>query len=302
MVKISNISVLGGYLQRENQVTSAFFHLLELGGEELLSQLLSYKDFDSPTPLFDITCQYTGRGGSRPDGAITKCYNILFEMKIAKFSKKDVTQMNAHLKKLTNNPFNYLIYITTDKRKPFLLKDPRIIWFNWVEICDIFNLFAVQHTDLFKYLCVEFEKLLENFNIIDNNVANRVLIVGGKIGAGVAKTYSIYLYQMHRTFLPSKYIAFYSNYLIQEVYEITKELQDQNLLTCSDIPPNYLQNKEPYYQSSDRRNVFILKTYLTNLNIKCNKKTSNGNSCAFIQSHTYTTIDKIKKATKTSQL
>ena len=299
---ISNVSILGGYVAREDQVTSAFLHLLELGGEKLLYDLLSYKGFPSPTPLLNVTCQYAKRGGSRPDGAIANSYNILFEMKIVRFSKKDIHQMNAHLNKLTMTPFNYLIYITTDKTKPRALTDQRIVWYNWTEICDIYNQFSVQATTLFQYLCAEFEKLLENFNIIDNNFSDRVLIVGGKKGGGVAKTYGIYLYQQHRKFLPSKYIAFYSNYLIQEVYEIVEELQDQDLSICNDIPANYIQNEEPHYQSSDRRNVFVLKPHLTNLNIKSDKKSSTGKPCAFIQSHTYTTISKISTAKKTSQL
>ena len=151
----------------------------------------------------------------------------------------------------------------------------------------------------------QFGLLTENLNLNDN-IEQRVLIVAGRFGEPVAKDYGFYACQNGRTFRKSRYLAFYSQNRIKDVYIIDEVIDDVDISKCDEIvPQDYFDKYEKNYNEKNRK-LFKLKpcNVLENKQIINDAKSKNdpNRTCAYTQGQTYTTIDKLKDAEYTSQL
>ncbi len=313
---ISNMSIFGEYKQDENRVTAALLHILYIGGDPIIQRVFG-DTIDIPSNDIQIISQ-SFHEDSVPDGEIfCDCrYKIFLESKI-KTNAINLTQLASH-KNLQNPATNaYLCYITPDTVIPSLLSDSSIAWLSWDWVVKVL-LGAVAEgitTAVLKYLIKQFCILVKHLvyknkstpfdfiypDIFMSEGEDRVIIVGGSWGEDVAVKYKFYACQNHRSFLSAKYLAFCYNNRINYLFKIT-EIKDSINLKDAGVPDEYFKEKEPQY-NGDLRKVIKLELEKTfNPVISNDKKDKNGNLCAFVQGQTYTTYNKIIKATSTSEL
>jgi hypothetical protein len=131
---------------------------------------------------------------------------------------------------------------------------------------------------------------------------DQVLVVAGNWGYQIAKKYGIYECQNFRTFRSSKYLAFYDDGKIEEVFEILGKPYDNAI--SSNTPEILKMSLDmPQFNGNLPRRCFRLKS-LGKIGPVINDTLSHsGKTVPFTYGQArYTTIDLIKKAKKTSEL
>ena len=302
---ISQTSIFGEYKKTEDRVTAALLHVIHIGGDLVIRELFG-DVFDIPSnEIVAIPQSYQSK--SIPDGELScECnYHLYIESKITPNSI-NLTQLANH-KKLSNPADGkYLIYLTPDTSKPQNLVD--VEWMSWETVID--RLQGVvddgDAAELLKYFIEQFI-LMVNHTVYANNYIvpqnQSVIIVGGRFGENVAYKYNFYACQPNRTFRPSKYLAFYHQNRIKYLFEIVGvkdavDIKNESIKNKAD----YFSVVEPNYQPQLRK-FFKLKLHTTFINDIINDKTNkNGKPTAFVQGQTYTTFNKITKASRTSEL
>ena len=303
---ITQTSIFGDYKKPEDRVTAALLHIIHIGGNIVIQRLFG-DVFDIPSNDINVIPQSRHRN-STPDGEIScECnYHICIESKIFPNSINP-TQLAEH-KKLSNPAASkYLIYLTPDTSKP---KDlVHVEWMSWKTVIE--RLKGIVNdgitSDLLKFLIEQFI-LLVNHTVYPNMyvvpIEQSVIIVGGHFGENVALKYGFYACQPNRKFRPSKYLAFYHQNRIKYLFEIIGDVKEsvdiQKEATVHES--DYFSVIEPYYKMQFRK-FFKLKLHTKFKKEIINDKTDkNGKPTAFVQGQTYTTFDKITKASKTSEL
>ena len=134
-------------------------------------------------------------------------------------------------------------------------------------------------------------------------IEQSVIIVGGHFSENVALNYGFYACQPNRKFRPSKYLAFYHQNRIKYLFEIIGNVKESvDIQKEPSVQKAYFSDFEPNYKPEPRK-FFKLKLHTTfKKEIKNDKTDKNGKPTAFVQGQTYTTFDKITKASKTSDL
>lgn len=119
MGKIENHSVFGSYSQTENIVTAALLQILKVGGAEFISSFIGkIDDIEFPSNEINIITQ-TKENHNVYDGLL-ECdfsFRVLIESKIKNESVDDV-QLEGLIENAKSAPNSYIIYITTDNKKP----------------------------------------------------------------------------------------------------------------------------------------------------------------------------------------
>ena len=306
---IENVSIFGEYKKPEDRVTAALLHVLNAGGQPLVERLFDGL-FDLPSNEINIIPQ-SRKKDSIPDGEI-QCdckYNIYIESKIVP-NAVDPTQLTNHLKLANPGDNKYLCYITPDLTKPSELENYPLVWLEWKKVIDSLNGFIAdgKANEMLSFLIKQLIQLINHvvYNGSQTYMSipedERVIIVGGRWGEDIALEYGFYACQENRFFLPAKYIAFYHQQRIMHVFEIEDSPKIVDLKTISHIAESdYFKIKEPTY-SGYRQYMKLKLVHTCNPIIQNDNKDKNGKPCAFIQGQTYTSYDKIKTATKTSQL
>lgn len=133
---ISNYSIFGEYKQPENRVTAALLHILRIGGENLIKEMLREEDFSFPDSDIKVETQ-VGNSESIPDGKLSCNFNFqLFIESKVQLNAINQKQLNNHRKKISpDNDNDRLIYITPDNTEPKELEDGEL-WYNWKRIVD----------------------------------------------------------------------------------------------------------------------------------------------------------------------
>lgn len=133
---ISNYSIFGEYKQPENRVTAALLHILRIGGENLIKEMLREEDFSFPDSDIKVETQI-GNSESIPDGKLSCNFNFqLFIESKVQLNAINQKQLNNHRKKISpDNDNDRLIYITPDNTEPKELEDGEL-WYNWKRIVD----------------------------------------------------------------------------------------------------------------------------------------------------------------------
>jgi len=138
-------------------------------------------------------------------------------------------------------------------------------------------------------------KMVKNWSL--NN--DQVLIVAGGRGYKLAQQHSIYRCQNERSFRSSRYLAFYDEGKIEEVFEILEPPIDN----CTPDNNEILKKTEKDYPIEGMARVFKLKSLGKVNSIENNSLSKNGKSVPFTYGQPrYTTIDLLRKAKKTSEL
>ena len=305
MGNIKEQSVFGNYDQKENQVTSALLKILEEDeGDKLLNALLQeIGGISLPEKSLKIETQVkNGKGHSVPDGQISCRYSfdIYIESKLG--TNIDEEQLNNHLKLLDPNKNVVLIYITQHSKRPDLLPEG-VLWANWTKIYEIINRVHEEGVSLvLDYLIEQFYLLLSSLNLYDDST-NRVIIVGGSWGEPIALKYGFYACQGGRSFKKAKYLAFYHSQRIKYLFEIEDKKENVDIRTLKEtVPDEYFKEKEPHYIPEERTFFKLKLAEEFSPAIKNDSTDKNGRRVAFTQGQTYTTLDKIKEATMTSEL
>ena len=317
MSKIENHSIFGSYSQNENRVTAALLQILKAGGTEFISDFIgSIEEVEFPSKEISITTQ-TGEENNIYDGLL-ECnfsFRIFIESKIGN-NKVDEKQLNGLIKNAQLHPRTYIIYITSDSRKPHKLEEKandveRLFWINWKRVNEILkNEIIRPESEILSFLITEFEKLLEEFNLLDKP-EDRVQIAAGGFGENIAEKYFFYACQNERSSKESGYLAFYHKKAIKSLFKIenVKESTDLNEeAKNNEKVAQYLRERESAYRG-DRRKFYLLKKVtpedigkkeLPQFNIIHEGK---GRGNAYTMGvYRYTTIDKFLKAKSTADL
>lgn len=300
--RIASSSVFGEYSGKENRVTAAFLHILDLGGEPLLRYVLGVANESLPDSEIKIGTQQVtnaAKGKSVFDGVIS-CdfkFDYIVESKVDN-NPLTIDQVNKYHQAYQAN--HKLFALTSDVTIPNSLHTGDI-WLNWTMLVNALKEYNEENeNEVLSYLIDQFVLLLNNLQLYDE-WENRVIVVGGSFGEDVALNYGFYACQNNRFFRKAKYMAFAYDNHIRNLFEIVGgPFNDIDIQKEKNISQDYFVNKEPFYKS-EKRELFWLKK-VSILNILNDTTDKNGRRLAFTQRQTYTTYDKITTATVTSEL
>ena len=261
MGKIENHSVFGNYSKTEDKVTAALLQILKVGGTEFISNFIGkIDDIEFPSNEINIVTQ-TKENHNVYDGLL-ECdfsFRVFIESKIKNKSVDDV-QLKGLIENAKSAPNSYIIYITTDNKKPEKLEGiEQLFWLNWAEVMEILKEILKDEkprpqSEVLSYLIDEFEKFIDYLKLIDTP-KNRVQIAAGGFGESIAKDYLFYACQNNRGRKESGYLAFYRNKAIKTLFIIDKVENDKDLREIAknnDKVRQYLDEKEPNYQGDKR--------------------------------------------------
>ena len=324
---ITDLSIFGEYKTDEDRLTAALLQVLHYGGHPLIAKLFG-DIFDLPSNEVNVIPQSV-QENSRPDGEITcDChYQIFIESKIVPNDIRN-EQLENHCRLANPSNGQYLIYLTPDKTKPKKLEmlSGLVEWMSWEQISDILQSLLKETSNeliifLIRQLILLIAHTLEkaitknkkratakeanttNEKLQTKPVNNTVIIVGGHWGENVAKKYNFYACQPNRFFCDARYIAFYHQNRIKELFKIVdKPIESIDIQTCSQVPSSYFTDTEPGYKPQKRKLFLLEHIHTFDPTIQNDKTDKKGHSCAFVQRQTYTTYDKIMNAKFTSEL
>lgn len=317
---IKDISIFGDYKQLENRVTTSLLHILNVGDEDLIRFIVNSLNRDLPSSEINISTQ-DQQESSVPDGTL-ECsfkFKIFIESKVNP-NAINQSQLENHKKLIEENEENILLYITPDLNKPQVL-DESVSWINWGELLKLLNVYIenndISEGHLLYYLRDNFDLLLENVNLItpewNCEKNDRVVIFAGGFGEEVALRCKYYFCPSNRSIKPSGYVAYYRDWRIKYCFEINeKPIYNVKLLEIPEILKYFedagildkaKEKPEEYSWIYEPLKVLKLGNQIIINEIENDKKNEKGVPIPFLYGHQrYTTIEKLKKATKTSQL
>ena len=303
MISKTNIlshSIFGEYNGIENRVTAALLHIIQHSGDQLLRYLLAAANELLPDNEIRIETQVGYIDGKKSifDGVISCDYRFkyIIESKVVRNALSNEQVEKYHD---TFDDDTRLLAITPDNQAPKSLFDGDL-WLNWTTVVDVLRDFNDENqNELLQYLIGQFELMLTNLKVYDD-WKNRVIIVGGSYGEPVALKYGFYACQNNRFFKKAAYLAFAHHNHIKNLFRIVGG-PDNNVNLRGNVPNEFFNEFEPRY-NGELRQLFKLEIVDNNINIENDNVDKNGRRCAFVQRQTYTTIELIKKAKKTSEL
>ena len=297
---ISDKSIFGAYSHKENRVTAALLHLIDIGGEPLLRALFEDLPDSSISVRTQVSRETDNAQNSIYDGIVSCGFSFCYIIESKVVPNAVVkAQLEKYIQQAQTDKMT-LIYITPDDQRPSLLNS--VYWYNWTTIADRLKSYEDEDT-LLQYLIEQFVLLLSNLGLYED-WKERVLIVGGSLGEPIAEKYHFYACQNNRRFKRCEYIAFAYNHQIRTLFRIKgRPTNNCDLRNIPEIANSgYLSSVAPPY-NGNLQEVFLLenKNLLKNP-IQNDKKSQNGKRVAFVQGQTYTTYEKITKAKFTSEL
>ena len=350
---ISNIPIFGTYKNREDQLTLALLHIIKVGGEELLQEIVALASVDLQTSEMQVTTQVPfvsddedkHERGCRVDGFIFhECgYHLYLETKIT-CNAINVDQLNSYRNISVGNIQKIILYVTPDENRPKELNQGEA-WVNWEDLLDFLKKYTsdehsnsllkayveniillydqavkprikkkskkknIQSDEEYEAELLKLAKknLIKPISSLWNDDDEDVLIVGGRWGEPIALKYGFYACQPGRTFLPTRYMAFYHRNRIKYLFRIEEAPRDVETIEGLDIPSDYFIEKEPNYAKytpeQKRRKFFKLQLiHIFQTTIKNDAISKTGKRTAYTQNQRYTTVRKILTASYTSDL
>jgi hypothetical protein len=308
--KIDDLSIFGEYKQKENRVTAALLQIVKAGGEPLLRYVLDRIQLPLPDSGIRIISQPANPfGDSQPDGLVQSAFsfNLFIESKL---NRSLPQRQSSEHQKAVRKEDDHLLYITPHTSRPELPAGTE--WTSWRVLLEALEQYTLDTTidnyEFVSYLVMEFRKLVDHLDLISINwdgfeSSDQVLILAGSWAEGIALRYGLYLCQNRRSFRPSKYLAFLNNARISHLFRIVEKPEDDVDITKDSFFDYYRNNEEPNLKAGDPRKVFKLEKCDDVLEVLNDKIDKNGNPCPFTYGQPrYTTLDKILKAKKTSEL
>ena len=320
MSKIENHSVFGNYSKTEDKVTAALLQILKVGGTEFISNFIGkIDDIEFPSNEINIVTQ-TKENHNVYDGLL-ECdfsFRVFIESKIKNKSVNE-KQLDGLIENAKSAPNSYIIYITTDNKKPEKLEKKskeveQLFWLNWAGVMEILKDEEIRpKSEILPFLINEFEKLIDYLKLIDTP-ENRVQIAAGSRAEPIAKNYHFYACQNNRGRKESGYLAFYRNKAIKTLFKIVKVKNDVDLREIAknnDKVRQYLDEKEPNYQGGKRQFYELKEVTVKDLDslkidevpiINIVHETKGRGKAYTMGTFRYTTIDKFIKAKTTEEL
>ncbi len=304
MAKIQDKSIFGEYNNAENRITSAFLHIIRIGGENIIRYVFGSKGIEIPDNDIAVSTQENNKAGI-VDGIIS-C-NFSFEIQIESKINGNINDWQLErYKKAKSQSSRQLVYFIPDNTHNVGLLQG-IPYFTWTELDGIMNDYLKEYDGIIgeveKYLINQFKLLLENYKLIDK-AANRVIIVGGAFGEEIAKKYKFYICQNNRFFKNAEYLAFYHNKAISSLFRVEKgypkndvNLRDKTL----GLPEDFFEKYEKYYNEKDVREVFKLSEEITMPNV-IKHEVHNRKFYPFVRKQKYVSFASIENAKYTSEL
>jgi len=324
------------YSQNENRVTSTFLAVLSSLSLNLMQQIIGAMIGDE-VELISFTNQPASKrqkNHSVPDAKISGDFKILIETKLQQ-NAVDEDQIRKHQKQLGDRKNAYLIILTPDPACPGVVEnisgeDSIVVWCSFNQINNIINdLFetgseVISEKDAF--LLKNFQMLLDHENLLSQP---EVLIVPARFAWSHYLNTSSYVCQPNRTFQKTTYIAFYNRgKIMRKVPRILKAVNEvvfweegnfevlSNDWSQSDEKKFGEKMKEVVKKSivsssnkaGESHKVLLLtgpeekETICINKEIPNDSVDKNGAPIAFVLKHRYTSEEKLKTATKTSDL
>jgi len=320
MGKIENHSVFGNYSKTEDKVTAALLQILKVGGTEFISNFIGkIDDIEFPSNEINIVTQ-TKENHNIYDGLL-ECdfsFRVLIESKI-KNENVNKKQLEGLIENAKSAPNSYIIYITTDNKKPEELEKKsneveQLFWLNWAGVMEILKDEDIRpKSEILPFLINEFEKLIDNLKLIDTP-ENRVQIAAGSRAEPIAKEYFFYACQNNRGRKESDYLAFYKKNAIKTLFKIDDVENDKDLREIAknnDKVRQYLDEKEPNYQGDKRQFYKLREVTVKDLEslkieevpvINIVHETRGRGKAYTMGAFRYTTINKFIKAKTTEEL
>ena len=328
---MSNATKLfSSYSSDEDRVTSTILSVFERLNFNIVESILQKALDEDELNLLVFENQVNTGKGSRPDGEIKAHFRYIFETKIKEKSINQ-KQLQSHLKEV-NNEHDHLVYLTPDEEKPSTLRkyEKELSWFNFGTLIDSIEE-AIQEEKVLsqreEYLLHELTEFILAENLVKEGMTKRVLVIPAKNAIKEYKEHGVYMCQPNRTFRPSRHLAFYHrNKIDTKIPQIYGYIDEVDVKTESyqDIEKRihfYDESKKEFIKQKyksirktelrERENNKILfisqpndeDTITLSTPIR-NDKMSKDNSrrVAYTQNQTYTDIESLKKANKTSDL
>ena len=299
-MNITNISIFGHYKKDEDRVTSALLKILSKGGTQFISDVMNdLVDNWNPYNGIQISTQTSNKTKKNVyDGLLQS--NFLFDLIIESKIKKSAVQNGPQLANLSaeaKNPNTFVLYITPDNTRPKSLQKSNISWCSWDDVVKSLQNHNTQEEPL-NYMIEQFVMYITDLKLLSSvNAQNTVLIVAGGFGRNIALKYNFYACQNNRTGRPAKYLAFYTKWKIQEVFEIEQDYPevDCKLTKRKDIG-TFIKDYDPPYKNDDLT-FFKLKKLSYPIDV-----THSGKFAFTMGQFRYTTIDKLRNAKTTDDL
>lgn len=329
-------SIFSTYHKSENRVTSTILAVLErLSNPTLSAFFQGIEENDFKTIIFDN--QYK-KGNSVPDARIFAAFEYIIETKIER-NKVDCKQLRKHLK---NSKTAKLIVLTPDDKCPRCINDmtnknicPRIIWCSFDDVYEILRTLKEQVTIIPSevFLLSELQAFFAEEGLLNAGISAEqekyALIVPARRAWPFYNEYGIYRCQEDRYFTPTKYMGFYAEQKIQQVFpEIIgyvdslclcddKAIANADVKTCMGTRKEIiarLQEFKEKYPNADKQNETpskyvvlakkddVKRVVSISAPIINDKKTSDGKNFGFVLKQVYVAIDELKVKTKTSEL
>jgi hypothetical protein len=251
-------------------------------------------------------------GGCTPDGVLRADFRftLLIESKAVRNSV-DPDQCDELVKALaTIDGPRAVLYVTPDPERPTRLSEMPVSWSNWVTVTQLLREYLTTPeaagTELLQFLVSQFETFADNIGVsgeVWRPDTSRVLVVPARAALRTAREFGLYVCQNRRSFQPSKWIAFYSHGEIAAYAQIDGAPEDDVMLESR---PEFASLVEDYRAQDvdlmSPRRVLHLINFADIPPIKNDQVDASGRATAWVQGQRYTTIERLKRATKTSDL
>lgn len=323
------------YSQNENRVTSTFLAVLRSLSLNLMQQIIGAMIGDE-VELISFTNQPASKrqkNHSVPDAKISGDFEILIETKLQQ-NAVEKGQIEKHQEQLGDRKNAYLVILTPDPACPGVVenissKDPRIMWCSFNQINNIINDFFENGSEVISekeaFLLKNFQMLLDHENLLSNP---EVLIIPASFAWSHYLNTSSYVCQPNRTFQKTTHIAFYNRGKIMR--KVPKILKTVNEVVFGEegyfevLSDDWDQSDEKKFGKTmkevveksigsslrkvgESHKVLLLtgpeeEATISIDEILNDSVDKNGAPTAFVQRQRYTSLEKLKKAAKTSDL
>ncbi len=131
----------------------------------------------------------------------------------------------------------------------------------------------------------------------------RVVVVAGKAARDQALRFGLYWNRNRRSFRPSRWMAFYSNGVIDTLAEIDGPPEDDVIIAARTELSDLAEDLRGRNVDPASPHTLVRLKNVTQLGPVVNDKTDRlGRSTAWAQSQRYTTVEKLRSAKLTSEL
>lgn len=311
--------IFNTYSHVENRVTAALLAVLRSLALSRTERLLRTLLEDDAFSLVQFRDQFVGGKGSVPDAAIIASAKVLIETKIVR-SELPEDQLRRHLKLLDVNQADskHLLVLTPDSTEPPLisaLADQRVVWASFADVHQSIDTMLADPHELASeretFLLREFQALLESEGLLAPE--EDTLVVAARHAWPEYERAHAYLCQEERSFRPVQRIAFYSGNKIHP--RIPRILEAKGKVRFE--PAEYDgATRDAIARLLDMRStlrgqvfqLFLLSapddkdTISLSAPIENDLVSASGRRVAFTQGQRYVQSDRLRTATRTSEL